>query len=67
MSEDVDDLEFSELVIERDQLKDENKKLRAALEALCLQALQSSVNDPANEWGREALEIAHAALNEEKK
>jgi hypothetical protein len=34
----------------------------AALNALRTQALQSNVADPANEWGREALELANAAL-----
>lgn len=34
-----------------------------ALEALQLQALQSSVNDPANEWGQEALAMTRAALS----
>lgn len=34
-----------------------------ALKALHLQALQSSLNDPANEWGREALDMASAALS----
>lgn len=37
--------------------------LLEALEALRLQALQSDVNNPANEWGREALAMAHAAIN----
>jgi hypothetical protein len=41
---------------------DEIERLRAALEALQRQALQSSVNYPANEWGQEALEMARAAL-----
>lgn len=36
--------------------------LVAALEALQLQALQSDVNDPANEWGHEALEMTRGAL-----
>lgn len=36
--------------------------LLAALKALQLQALQSSVNNPANEWGMEALALAHAAI-----
>lgn len=47
----------------------ENERLRArvaelvkALEALRFQALQSDVNSPSNEWGREALEGANAAL-----
>lgn len=34
-----------------------------ALQALRLQALQSTVNDPANEWGAEALQMADAALS----
>lgn len=38
------------------------KALVTALEALQLQALQSSVNDHANEWGMEALAMAHNAL-----
>jgi hypothetical protein len=33
-----------------------------ALKALQLQALQSTVNDPANEWGQEALDMARAVL-----
>jgi hypothetical protein len=37
-------------------------ELLAALKALQRQALQSDVNDPANEWGREALELASAAI-----
>jgi len=37
-------------------------ELEEALRALRLQALQSSVNDPANEWGLEALHLANAAL-----
>jgi hypothetical protein len=38
-------------------------ELEGALRALRLQALQSSVNDPANEWGLEALHQANAALS----
>ena len=34
-----------------------------ALKALRLQALQSDVNDDSNEWGKEALEMARAALD----
>jgi hypothetical protein len=34
-----------------------------ALRALYLQALQSDVNSPANEWGMEALEMARTALD----
>ena len=37
-------------------------ELLAALKALELQALQSNVNSPANEWGREALALARAAI-----
>lgn len=37
-------------------------QLLAALKALHLQALQSTVNDPANEWGAEALEMSRAAI-----
>jgi hypothetical protein len=36
--------------------------LLAALKALHLQALQSELNDPANEWGYEAIQKAAAAL-----
>lgn len=36
--------------------------LYGALEALHRQALQSTVSDPANEYGREALDAARAAL-----
>lgn len=36
--------------------------LLAALKALQLQALQSNVNDPANDWGREALALTRAAI-----
>ena len=36
--------------------------LLAALKALELQALQSNVNSPSNEWGREALDLARAAI-----
>lgn len=36
--------------------------LLKALEALRLQALQSSVNDRSNEWGMEALGLANAAI-----
>lgn len=36
--------------------------LLEALKALQLQALQSNVNSAANEWGREALEMAKAAI-----
>lgn len=39
-------------------------RLYAALEGLQLQALQSSCNDPANEWGRDALAEARGALAE---
>ena len=41
---------------------DRIEELEGALRALRLQALQSSVNDPANEWGIEALNLANAAL-----
>lgn len=34
-----------------------------ALDALYLQALQSDVNSSSNEWGREALDMAHAVLS----
>jgi hypothetical protein len=34
-----------------------------ALKALQLQALQSNVNDPANEWGREALVMAQVTID----
>lgn len=37
--------------------------LLAALKALQLQALQSSVNDPSNEWGQEALAMTRAAIS----
>jgi hypothetical protein len=43
-------------------LKARVAELEEALRALRLQALQSSVNDPANEWGLEALHQANAAL-----
>lgn len=36
--------------------------LLAALKALEIQAIQSDVNSPANEWGREALEMARDAI-----
>jgi hypothetical protein len=36
--------------------------LLEALKALQLQALQSDVNHPSNEWGMEALALAHAAI-----
>ena len=36
--------------------------LLAALKALHLQALQSELNSPANEWGYEAIELATAAI-----
>jgi hypothetical protein len=39
-------------------------KLEAALRALQLQALQSDVNSPHNEWGREALDAALSALED---
>lgn len=38
-------------------------ELLDALKALRLQALQSSVNSPANEWGMEALAMANAAIS----
>jgi hypothetical protein len=44
-------------------LKARVAELEEALRALRLQALQSSVNDPANEWGLEALHQANAALS----
>lgn len=54
-------------------LEAENTRLRArvavlekALKALRLQALQSDVNSASNEWGREALEGANAALTPTK-
>lgn len=37
--------------------------LLAALKALRLQALQSTVNDRANEWGMEALGLARCAIS----
>lgn len=37
--------------------------LLAALKALQIQALQSDVNDPSNEWGCEALAMARAAIS----
>lgn len=37
-------------------------ELLEALKAIQLQALQSSVNSAANEWGREALDLANAAI-----
>ena len=37
-------------------------RLREALRALLLQALQSDCNSPANEWGQEAIDMARAAL-----
>lgn len=37
--------------------------LLEALKALRLQALQSNVNSAANEWGREALEMANDAIS----
>lgn len=46
-----------------DSLKARVAELEGALRALRLQALQSSVNDPANEWGLEALHQANAALS----
>lgn len=36
--------------------------LLEALKALRLQSLQSDVNSPSNEWGREALGLANAAI-----
>lgn len=36
--------------------------LLEALKALELQALQSNVNSTSNEWGREALDLARAAI-----
>jgi hypothetical protein len=36
--------------------------LLAALKALEIQALQSHVNEHSNEWGREALGMARAAI-----
>jgi hypothetical protein len=36
--------------------------LYEALHSLFIQALQSGLNDPANEWGYEAIQIANAAL-----
>jgi hypothetical protein len=36
--------------------------LLAALKALEIQALQSDVNEHSNEWGREALGMARAAI-----
>lgn len=39
-----------------------NKELAEALSALQRQALQSTVNDAANEWGMEALAMTRAAL-----
>jgi hypothetical protein len=44
------------------RLRAENARLREALDALRLQALQSDLNNPANEWGWEALQLANAAL-----
>jgi MoxR-like ATPase len=44
------------------RLRAENEALREALDALRLQALQSDLNNPANEWGWEALQLANAAL-----
>ncbi len=51
----IDDLEFSELVFERDQLRAENAKLRAALEQIV-------------KWDDYAhtAKIARAALNEQE-
>jgi hypothetical protein len=37
-------------------------ELYEALKALQLQALQSNVNEPSNEWGRDALAQARGAL-----
>jgi hypothetical protein len=42
------------------------QELGEALEGLRLQALQSSVNEPANEWGQEALEKTNAILSKLK-
>lgn len=36
--------------------------LLAALKALHLQALQSDMNNPADEWGYEAIQLATAAI-----
>jgi hypothetical protein len=41
--------------------------LRAALQALLIQALQSELNTPANEWGWEAIGMARAALSDNPK
>lgn len=41
---------------------DAHIEMYRALEALQKQALQSTVNDPTNEWGMEALEMTDAAL-----
>lgn len=42
--------------------QEHQQNLREALEALLLQALQSELNSPANEWGWEAITKARAAL-----
>lgn len=39
------------------------ERLAEALAALQIQALQSTVNDPTNEWGAEALAMTQNALN----
>lgn len=41
---------------------DESTTLRIALEALLVQALQSDLNSPANQWGSEAIWRARGAL-----
>jgi hypothetical protein len=43
-------------------VRDAAPELLDALTSLRLQALQSGLNDPANEWGREAISKANAAI-----
>lgn len=51
-----------EAINEITRLTAENERLREALNALLLQALQSELNNPANEWGWDAIAAARAAL-----
>jgi len=44
------------------RLRERINSLEGVLMALQLQALQSSVNDPANEWGRDALARTKSVL-----
>jgi len=48
---------------EIERLRSQLKEMAEALSALHRQAIQSTVNDPSNEWGMEALNMSSAALS----